>query len=416
MTALWNPFTDMAALSEPALTVTRGEGACVFDRAGRRYVDGTAALWFVNISYGRTAIAEAVAEQIERLHTFHCFAGCASEPTLELAERLATLAPVAKSKVFLTSGGSDAIDTAAKLARRYFVEIGEPERTAFITREWAYHGMHVAGTSLGGMEPNRAGYGDLLGDVHRVPYGDLEALERAIETIGPERLAGLFCEPVIGGGGVRAVPREYLEGATRLVREAGGLMILDEVITGFGRVGEWFAAQRFGLAPDLLTFAKGVTSGYMPLGGVLVAPRVAEPFFAKPGVVFRHGYTYSGHAASCAAAQVNLDILAREELRAAAGRLEGQLRERLAGLAEHALVSEVRSGVGAMAAVQLDPARVAADPQLPARVTAAIRDAGVITRAIGGGSLQVSPPLVIRDAELDELAAGFAAGLDACLT
>ena len=269
-----------------------------------------ASLWYMNVGYGRNEIVEAMSEQARKLPAFHAFIDYATRPPIELAGRIAAVSPDPDSKVFFGSGGSDAVDTAAKLARRYFSAVGEPDRTVFISREWAYHGMHTYGTTLGGMEPNRTGYGgDLVSDVVLVPYDDAEAVEKAIDHVGAERIAGIFVEPVIGAGGIRPVPAEYLTRVREAVRAAGGLYISDEVITGFGRCGDWFAANIFDLEPDIITFAKGVTCGYAPLGGVIASPRVAAPFFETPGLMFRHGYTYSGHSTACVAGLVVMDII-----------------------------------------------------------------------------------------------------------
>lgn len=412
MSAFWNPFADMGAVDGRQVVIARGNGVYVFDEQGNRYLDGTASLWYSNVGYGRSEMAAAVAAQIEQLHAYHTFGDFANRPALELAERLASLAPVPDSKVFLTSGGSDSVDTAAKLARRYFHEVGQPERTVILVREYAYHGMHAYGTSLAGIEANRAGHGSLVADVVTVPWDSTEALEKAIDHIGSGRVAAFFCEPVIGAGGVRFAPDGYLEEARRIVRRAGALFVADEVITAFGRLGAWFASERFRLEPDMITFAKGVTSGYVPLGGLIVAPWVAEPFWGG-GVMWRHGYTYSGHSTAAAAALANLDIIEREGLVARGLELETPLARALAPLADHALVAGIRTGTGVLAAVQLDPELVEADGTLPARAAGACRAAGVITRVLTGGGLQVSPPLIITDDQLGELAAGLSAGIDA---
>jgi adenosylmethionine-8-amino-7-oxononanoate aminotransferase len=401
----------MAAVDDSEVVIERGAGAWVFDEEGRRYLDGTASLWYCNVGYGRTEIADAVGAQLAKLHAFHVFGEYGSRPTLDLAERLAALAPVPGSKVFMTSGGSDSVDTAAKLARRYFEELGEPQRTVVLTRDWAYHGMHAYGTAMAGIGVNRLG-GVLIPDVVTVPWDSTDALARAIAEVGPGRVAAFFCEPVIGAGGVRPAPEGYLDAARELVRACGALWVSDEVITGFGRVGDWFASTRFALEPDLVTFAKGVTSGYLPLGGVLASPRVAEPFW-REGVVWRHGYTYSGHTAACVAGLVNLELMEREGLHRRALALESVLLGALSPLAEHPLVGEVRGGIGLLAAVQLDEGLVARDPALPARAATACREAGLITRALAGGSLQISPSLVITEEEIGELAARLRSGLDA---
>jgi adenosylmethionine-8-amino-7-oxononanoate aminotransferase len=261
------------------------------------------------------------------------------------------------------------------------------------------------------MAPNKDGYGELVGDVVTVPWDSVEAVEKVIEQAGPERFAGLFCEPVVGAGGVRVPPEGYLSGVSEVIRRAGGLFIADEVVTGFGRVGAWFASNRFDLEPDMVTFAKGVTSGYVPLGGVITAPWIAEPFW-KGGVMWRHGYTYSGHSSAAAAALANLDILEREGLLERARQLEARLAAALAPLGRHPLVTEIRSGLGVLGAVQIDPEAMESDPGLPARVFRGIREAGAITRAVGGGGLQVSPPLIISDEQVNDMVAAFSAGLD----
>jgi adenosylmethionine-8-amino-7-oxononanoate aminotransferase len=333
--------------------------------------------------------------------------------TLELAERVAGLAPVPGSKVFLTSGGSDSIDTATKMARHYWQLLDEPDRTILIRREKAYHGMHTAGTSLAGIPANAAGHGALIQDVIEVPWDDPDSVRAAIEDVGPERVAAFFCEPVIGAGGVFPPPDGYLEAVRAVCRDTGVLFVADEVITGFGRCGDWFASTRFGLEPDIVTCAKGITSGYLPLGAVLASPRVAEPFWADGAGMWRHGYTYSGHAAVAAAALVNIGILASEELPARAKAMEGSFLDALKSLADHDLVEDVRGGLGLLAAVQLRPDLVDADPAIGARVGAATREAGVLVRPLVGGALAVSPPLTIDDAEIEELVGGLRAGLDA---
>lgn len=409
MSAYWHPFAEMAKVKDSPFIVDRGEGIYVFDEDGNRYLDAAASLWYMNVGYGRDEIVDAMTEQARKLPAFHTFIDYGTRPPIELAERIAAVSPDPASKVFFGSGGSDAVDTAAKLARRYFSAVGEPERTVFIAREWAYHGMHTYGTSLGGMEPNRLGYGgDLVTDVVMVPHDDADAVDKAIEHAGADRVAGIFVEAVIGAGGIRPVPTDYLRQVRESIRSAGGLYISDEVITGFGRVGDWFAANLFDLEPDLITFAKGVTCGYAPLGGVVASPRIADPFFNEPGLIFRHGYTYSGHAVACVAGIKVMEIIEREGLLARAAALEGEIYDALLPLEELDVVDHVRRGVGALAAVQL---KVGDDETLPARAAAACREAGVLTRAVGGGGLQVSPPLIMTSEEVAEMGALFEKGL-----
>jgi putrescine aminotransferase len=410
MGALWHPFSDMGIVERDGeFVLTRGEGAYVWDEHGNRYLDSTAGLWFANVGHGRAELAEAAARQMSALAAYSTFGDFASPPTVELAERLASIAPVPGSKVFLTSGGSDSVDTATKLARRYWNQIGQGQRTVVLAREKAYHGMHVAGTALAGIPGNHDGYGELMPDAALVSWADAEDLRATIERIGPDRVAAFFCEPVIGAGGVFPPPPGYLEATRKICRDYGVLFVADEVVTGYGRIGgSWFASTRFDLEPDFVTTAKGLTSGYLPMGAVLVAPHVAEPFFRPDGGVWlRHGYTYSGHATAAAVALANLEIVEREDLLSAAARLEQTLESRLAPLAEHDLVAEVRAGTGALAAVQLH------DHTLALPLARELRRHEVATRAVGAGALQISPSFVMTDEQVDELAAGLAAGLDA---
>jgi adenosylmethionine-8-amino-7-oxononanoate aminotransferase len=409
MASYWHPFAEMSKVKTDPFIVDRGEGIYVYDETDRRYLDASASLWYMNVGYGRDEIIDAMSEQARKLPAFHSFIDYTTRPPMELAERIANVSPDPESKVFFGSGGSDAVDTAAKLARRYFSAIGQPERSVFIAREWAYHGMHTYGTSLGGMEPNRLGYGgELVNDVVFVPYDDAEAVEKAIDHVGAERVAGIFVEAVIGAGGVRPVSGDYLRSVQEAIHQAGGLYISDEVITGFGRIGDWFAANRFGLQPDLITFAKGVTCGYAPLGGVVASSKIAAPFFDQPGLIFRHGYTYSGHSTACAAGLVVMDIIEREGLIQRAVELEDEIYQAILPLEELPAVSSVRGGVGALGAIQL---AVDEDEGLPARAAAACREAGVLSRAMGGGALQISPPLTITKEQVDDMGRLFRQGL-----
>ncbi|HEY4992822.1 MAG TPA: aminotransferase class III-fold pyridoxal phosphate-dependent enzyme, partial [Nakamurella sp.] len=294
-----------------------------------------------------------------------------------------------------------------KLARRYWAEVGRPTKSMIIGREKAYHGMHVAGTALAGIPVNHEGYGELMPDVRTVDWNSGKALLEVIETFGAGRIAAFFCEPVIGAGGVYPPPDGYLDEVRQICRDNDILFVVDEVITGFGRIGgDWFASTKFGLEPDIMTTAKGLTSGYVPMGAVFVAPRVAEPFFdPAAGVWWRHGYTYGGHAAAAAAAMANLDIIEREDLLAASARLETTLHDKLAGIADHPAVAEVRSGTGAIAAVQLVDASAALG------LAKDLRAQGVATRAVGAGGIQISPAFVITDEQVDELVAGIRAAL-----
>ncbi len=415
MTNFWHPFADMAAVaSGGALTIVRGEGAHVWDDRDRRYLDATGALWYCNVGWGRREIVEAVAAQMAMLPAYSTFGDITNRPVEALADHVAQHAPMQDAKVFFTSGGSDSIDTATKMSRRYWQLRGEPQRTVLIRRSKAYHGMHAAGTSLAGIPANATGHGELIEDVVEVPWDDADALRGAIEQAGPERVAAFFCEPVIGAGGVFIAPEGYLRKTRDVCGDAGVLFVADEVITGFGRCGDWFASTRFELDPDIVTCAKGITSGYLPMGAVIAAPKVWEAFWEPGAGMWRHGYTYSGHATVAAAGLANVAIIERDDLCGRALLLETALADALAPLADHDLVSEVRAGTGVLAAVQVRPDAVEADPGLPGRIASACRVARVLVRPLVGGAIAVSPPLVIDDAGLDELSAGFRAGLDSC--
>ena len=410
-TALWHPYADMGSVRESELVIERGEDVWVWDADGNRYLDGTAGLWYSNVGHGRSEIRAAVAAQMERLEAYSTFFNYSNRPALELAEALVERAPM-PSKVFFCSGGSDGIDTAAKLARRYWWELGERDRTLLISRTAAYHGTHGFGTALGGIPSNREGFEPLTGTL-QVRHDSLEELEETFALVGPERVAAVFLEPVIGAGGVHPPAPGYIEGVAELCERTGALLVVDSVICAFGRLGTWFGVERWNVEPAMIVFAKGVTSGYLPLGGVMISERVAEPFWGEPGgPVFRHGSTYAGHATCCAAGIANLKILEREGLLERGREQEQALFDALAPLAAHELVSEVRGGLGMMAAVELAPEVRERHPGAVAALMTATRAAGVLVRP-GGTAVAVSPPLTAGPEHFDLIAAALEQGLDA---
>ena len=408
--AFWHPFADMSAVAGHDLVIASGRGAHVTSEDGREFLDATAGLWYCNVGHGREDIGEAVLRQMADIAAYSNFGDLATRPTLDLADRLASVAPMADAKVFFTSGGSDAVDTAVKLVRRYWDLVGRPHRTTIITRERAYHGMHLAGTSLAGIPANRAGHGPLDEGVVNVAWDDPEALAWQIDELGADRVAAFFCEPVIGAGGVYPPPPGYLEAVREVCHERGVLFVADEVITGYGRTGRLFASE--GLEPDLVLTAKGLTSGYLPMGAVFVGAAVARPFWESPGLLWRHGYTYSGHASAAAAAMANLDIIERESLVEQVKSLELTLTAALVPLRQHSWVAETRSGVGLLGAVTIHPEVLASDATAMPRIISGLRDRGVLTRALADGSLQVSPPFVVTRDDLQALGAA----IDATLT
>jgi adenosylmethionine-8-amino-7-oxononanoate aminotransferase len=412
-TSFWHGFADMHTVKDAELVFRSGEGVWLESTDGRRFLDATAALWYCAVGYGRREIADAVAEQLARLPAYSSFGAYTSEPTVQLAARLSAMAPIDDAVVFFGSGGSDAVDTAAKLARRYWDVAGRPEKRIIVSREHGYHGMHAWGTSLAGIPGNKAGYGGaLIDEVVHVGVSDTEGLGALFERQGSE-VAAFIGEPVVGAGGVYPPEPSYWTEVQRLCREHDVLLIADEVITGFGRTGSLWGSQRYGIQPDLITFAKAVTSGYQPLGGVLVGARVAAPFWegSAPGPVFVHGYTYSGHAAACAAAMANLDILEREGLVARVASMEAGFDAAVRRLEGARLVGEVRT-VGLTAAVAIESALLAADPALPAKVVGAALRHGVATRVLRGHALQISPALTITPEEVDVLVDGLGAALE----
>jgi putrescine aminotransferase len=399
MDALLYPFARPAGAD--LVRIVRGAGAIVWDDQGNRYVDGLASLWYCNVGHGRAQIADAVAAQMRQLETYHCFERFTNPSAERLAARLSELAPVPGSRVFLTSGGSEAVDTAIKLSRIAHAQAGQPEKTIVVSRAPSYHGVTYGAMALTGLPLNRKDFGTGMADVVQVPKNDLQAVEQAFAE-HPGQIAAVFAEPVIGAGGVWPPQLGYLAGLRALCDRHGAHLVLDEVICGFGRLGSMFAGTHFDVQADLTTFAKGVTSGYVPLGGVLVAPSVHEPLAADPDFVLRHGYTYSGHASACVAALTCLEITAAEGLLERATAIGARLEPALRALG--ALVANVR-GVGALWAVSLPEGR---DP-------VAVRDAmlgrGVIVRPIAPSTLAICPPLVIEDDDLDAIPAA----LHACL-
>jgi adenosylmethionine-8-amino-7-oxononanoate aminotransferase len=269
-----------------------------------------------------------------------------------------------------------------------------------VSRTNAYHGTHGYGTAVAGIEANRVGWGPLMDDVSIVPHDSVEAFQAEIENVGPERVAAFFLEPVIGAGGVLLPPDGYVERVAEICREHEILLVVDSVICAFGRLGTWWGIERWGVEPDMIVFAKGVTSGYLPLGGVVVSGAVAEPFWQEPaGHMLRHGPTYAGHPACCAAALANIEILEKEGLLARGREQEGELLAALASLAEKDAVAEVRGGLGLLAAIELDAEVLERNPQAVIQVQKRAREAGVLVRPLGT-SVAVSPPLTIERPEL----------------
>jgi len=401
----WHPFANMAGtMASGRVVFVSGQGAELVDSEGKRYFDASGGLWYNAVGHGRQQIVRAIAEQAEKLAATTCFDVYATDVTLEVADRIAALVPVEDGRVFLTSGGSDSIESAGKIIRRYFGLRGEPDKTVFIAREGAYHGMRAYGTSLAGIPGNAEGWGPLVREVEHITAFNAEALEEKIREVGAERVAAFFAEPVIGAGGVFPPPEGYLQAVREVCDRHGVLLVCDEVVTGLGRLGRWTASERFGVKPDLLILAKILTSGYQPLGAVVTSGEIAEPFFAGDGAWLKHGYTYSGHATACAAAVANLDLIEAEQLVDRVAELEEAVPRLLGPLADVDGVSEVRT-IGLLAGVQLDAPWFEERGVPLAAAAVAVRERGQLSRLLASGALQFSPPFVSTEEQI----AGFAA-------
>ncbi len=389
-----HPFARPTA--ERFIEIVRGEGALVWDRDGREYVDALASLWYSIVGHGRAEIADAVGDQLRTLDAFHTFELFTNPAVERLAAELVELAPMDDARVFLTDSGSEAVDTAMKLSRLFWAWQGRPERDLIVSRDRAYHGVTYGGTSAQGLAPNKEHWGELLGGVVQVHADSLEDVERQLAD-HDGRIAAVIAEPVQGAGGVFPPADGYLQGLRDLCDRSGALLVFDEVITAFGRLGTWWGAQRYGVTPDLVTFAKGVTSGYQPLGGVLVGPRVREVLEADDDRWLRHGFTYSGHPAACAAASANLGIIRDEDLPARAPLIGGRLGPALQEIVDDGLAAAVRGtdGIWALAMHPDTSALAVRDEML---------DLGVIPRPIATHSLAFCPPLVVTDEQLDRTA------------
>ena len=383
------------------INIVRGSGSLLWDDKGREYIDAIGSLWYCQIGHGRKEIADAVAAQISTLETYSTFDPFTNELADRLAAKLISLSPMPDSRVFLCGSGSESIDTAMKLARVAQGQSGHPERTIIVSRMRGYHGTNYGGTSAQGLPLNKVGFGQLLPEVVQIDGDNIEDLATFMKDNG-SKIAAVLMEPLQGAGGVWPPQDGYLESARKLCDQYGAYLIFDEVITGFGRLGTWFGAQYFNVTPDLLCFAKGVTSGYQPLGGVFVGGAIVAALESDPNFFLRHGYTYSGHSAVCAAALKNLEIIERESLVERAKHIGARLSAGLKSLAQDGVIDHAR-GAGAIWAAGLKPDQnclVIRDKMI---------EKGVIARSINSDTNAFCPPLVITDSEIDKVLDVFAA-------
>jgi putrescine aminotransferase len=425
---LLHPFTDHQALASKGVRViTRGEGLYVWDSEDQRLFDAMSGLWCVNVGYGQTALIDAAMQQMRALPYYNAFFQTTTPPAIALAERLAALTPPQFRHVFFSNSGSEANDTNIRLVRRYWDLMGQPQRKVIISRLNAYHGSTLAAASLGGMAAmHEQGGLPIPGIVHidqphewahrngaakglsREEFGVVAArwLEEKILALGPEKVAAFIAEPVQGAGGVIVPPSTYWPEIQRICARHGILLISDEVICGFGRTGQWWGCETFGTAPDLMTFAKGVTSGYVPLGGVMVGERIARVLIERGGE-FEHGFTYSGHPVACAVGLANLELIEQQGLVQRVREDTGPyLAQRLALLLDHPIVGEVQS-CGLMAAIQLSRdshAREAFSAEIGIGLVCRRHcfENGLVMRAVGDRMI-IAPPLIITRAQIDEM-------------
>ncbi len=427
-----HPFTDFHELAEHGTRViTRAGHIYIYDIDGREYLDGMSGLWCCNLGYSRHEIIDAVTRQLQELPFYNNFFQCAHPPSIELAQVLAEVAPPHMKHVFFTNSGSEGNDTVVRMVRRYWDLKEQPKKRWIISRVNAYHGSTIAGASLGGMafvhkqfEPlpyvthiqQPYWYGEGAG-LSKEEFGirAARALEARIEELGPDNVAAFIAEPVQGAGGVIIAPETYWPEVRRVLEKYDILLVMDEVICGFGRTGKWFGNVYYGMKPDLMTFAKAVTNGYQPLGGVMVGERVAEVLTTRGGE-FGHGFTYSGHPAACAAGLATLRILREEKVIENVESVTGpHLARRWAELADHPLVGEART-LGLFGALELVKNKATRERFAPGgRAGAVCRQAslnnGLVMRATGDAMI-IAPPLICTTAEIDLLVERAKAALD----
>lgn len=430
------PFANGAVTkSTGSRVIVKAEGCYLWDSDGHRILDGMAGLWCVNIGYGRDELADVAARQMKQLPYYNTFFQTAHPPVIELAAKIAELTPGDLNHTFFGNSGSDANDTNLRLVRHYWASKGKPEKTVIVSRMNAYHGSTMAASSLGGMTHMHAQGGQIVSDIEHIaqPYwwqdgGDMgpeafgrkcaKELEDTIARLGADRVAAFIGEPIMGAGGVIVPPAGYWAEIQRICRDNDVLLIADEVICGFGRTGRWFGSETVGIEPDIMTVAKGLSSGYMPISGSIVSDRIANDFARNAGDFF-HGYTYSGHPVAAAVALENIRIMEEEKIVEHAAGIAPYMGEAFGRLADHPLVGEVRH-CGLLAALQLTPnaeTRVPfAEPGAVGRIFKDMAvENGIMLRAIKD-SIAASPPLVITRSEIDELVDGAWKTLDQTMT
>ncbi len=437
--SFFHPYTALADHQEKGVRViSEGEGVWVRDPDGKRYLDAVAGLWCVNVGYGRTEVADAIYEQAKKLPYFHTFSSMGTEPSIRLADRLIRLAPEGMSKVLFGNTGSDANDTNVKLVWYYNNLRGKPEKAKIIARDKGYHGVTVASASLTGLPLLHKSFNLPIANVLHVSCPDpyrvkpdgmserdfskqlAKELDETIEREGPETVAAFIAEPVMGAGGVHVPPEGYFDEIQPILKKHDVLLIADEVICGFGRLGHWFGSNLYKIKADIITIAKGLTSGYIPMSASMVGDKVWEVLLdkSKEAGPFGHGYTYGGHPIAAAAAMANIDIFERDGLVENANEVGGYMQARVReALADHPLVGHVR-GVGLILGIEFVADKASkrsfeGTDKIAPKVSQQAYADGLIARPLPGGDIiAISPPLTITKEEVDAIVRGLEAALD----
>ncbi|MCS0787435.1 aspartate aminotransferase family protein [Cytobacillus firmus] len=389
----------------PAYIFTKGDGVYLEDVHGKKVIDGMSSLWNVNIGHGRKELGLAAMEQMNKLAFSSCFATFSNEPAIRLAAKIAEVTPGDLNATFFTSGGSEANDTAYKLARHYWILKGQPEKKKIISRIKSYHGVAMGATSATGLKPFRDFTNSLAPDFYHTDNFSAKALEDAIVSEGPDTMAAFIAEPIQGAGGVHIAPEEYFKNVRNICDKYNILFITDEVITGFGRTGKYFGIEHYGVSPDLMCFAKGVTSGYAQLGGVVLSEKIYEDFKRLSTGALLHGYTYSGHPMACAVALKNIEIIENENLIENAKNMGAEMLKGFRWIqGERKIVKNVRA-LGLMGAIEINSQQPAAGPLAPLIVNEAAKQ-GLICRSVVFDEMDIlvfAPPLSINKQEIDRL-------------
>ena len=374
------------------INIVSAKDCTLVDDQGNQYLDAMASLWLCQIGHGNSKVINAIKDQLDQLQTYNTFDPFTNTPASEAAEAIRRVSPHPNGRVFLGCSGSEAVDSALKLSRMFHQRRGDSDRQIIVRRNAGYHGVNVGGTSVQGIEPNRVGWGDLLPHVIEIPNDDIEEAATLFAEHG-SRIAAVICEPVQGAGGVIVPPDGYLAGLRRLCDQHGSLLIFDEVICGFGRTGQWFASQTFDVTPDMITFAKGVTSGYLPLSGVIISEALNNELVSDEAAKLMHGYTYSGHPTAAAAAIANLEVIESENLVAEARRIGDQMHAGFSALLGDETINSFR-GIGGIWACEIGKDAIPARDMMISN--------GVVCRGIGE-ALAFCPPLIITDDEIGQI-------------